>query len=131
MPRGTKPGVSRLRARSPPPSERRPRDGETPVKLSKNPTIAFIFLVFFVISFLTNILGPLVPDIISGFKVSLAMAAVLPFSFFIAYGVMSIPAGFLVERWGEKRSMVAAMGLACGGALAFAAVPTYGVAVAS
>ena len=30
----------------------------------------------------------------------------LPFSFFIAYGVMSIPAGFLVERWGEKPLMV-------------------------
>ena len=35
-----------------------------------------VFLIFFVISFLTNILGPLVPDIISGFRVSLAMAAV-------------------------------------------------------
>ena len=99
--------------------------------LSKNLAIGFIFLVFFVISFLTNILGPLVPDIIGGFKVSMAMAAVLPFSFFIAYGVMSIPAGFLIERWGEKRSMLAALCVAFLGALAFAASPTYAVAVAS
>jgi len=50
----------------------------------------------------------------------MAMAAVLPFSFFIAYGVMSIPAGFLIERWGEKRSMLAALCVAFLGALAFA-----------
>jgi fucose permease len=32
-----------------------------------------------------------VPDIINSFKVSMAAAALLPFSFFLAYGVMSIP----------------------------------------
>ena len=69
--------------------------------------VALVFFVFFVISFITNILGPLVPDIITGFHVSLTMAAILPFAFFIAYGVMSIPAGFAVQRWGEKKPMVA------------------------
>lgn len=61
---------------------------------------------FFVISFLTitNILGPLVSDIISSCHLSLTLATVLPFSFFIAYGVMSIPPGFLliVEYRGER-----------------------------
>jgi fucose permease len=90
-----------------------------------------IFLVFFVISFLTNILGPLVPDIISGFHVSLALAAVLPFSFFIAYGVMSIPAGFLVERWGEKPLMVVSFLAGTAGAAAFAFHPTYQAAIFS
>jgi fucose permease len=93
--------------------------------------VALIFAIFFVISFLTNILGPLVPDIISDFRVSLAMAAVLPFSFFIAYGVMSIPAGFLVERWGEQRLMVVSFLAGTAGALAFAMHPTYQVAAAS
>ena len=37
--------------------------------------VAVVFFVFFVISFLTNILGPLVPDIITDFHVSLTMAA--------------------------------------------------------
>jgi fucose permease len=93
--------------------------------------VALIFAIFFVISFLTNILGPLVPDIIRDFRVSLAMAAVLPFSFFIAYGVMSIPAGFLVERWGEQRLMVASFLAGTAGALSFAMHPTYEVAAAS
>ena len=61
--------------------------------------VGLVFLIFFVMSLLTNILGPIVPDIINSFGVSLAAAAVLPFSFFIAYGVMSVPAGFLVERF--------------------------------
>jgi len=60
--------------------------------------VGLVFLTFFVMSLLTNILGPIVPDIISSFGVSLTAAALLPFSFFIAYGVVSIPAGFWVER---------------------------------
>ena len=93
--------------------------------------VGLVFLIFFVISFLTNILGPLVPDIISGFRVSLAMAAVLPFSFFIAYGVMSIPAGFLVERWGEKALIIVSFLCGTAGALSFALHPSYQVAIVS
>jgi fucose permease len=93
--------------------------------------VALIFAIFFVMSFLTNILGPLVPDIIQDFKVSLALAAVLPFAFFIAYGAVSIPAGFLVERWGEKRLMVVSFLAATAGGLSFALHPSYEVAVIS
>jgi FHS family L-fucose permease-like MFS transporter len=93
--------------------------------------VALIMFVFFVISFLTNILGPLIPDIINSFSLSLTMAAFLPFSFFIAYGVMSIPAGMLVERYKEKPVMVAAFILAFAGALLFAVIPYYEVAIFS
>lgn len=93
--------------------------------------VVIVFLTFFVMSLLTNILGPIVPDIISSFKVSLAAAAFLPFSFFIAYGVMSIPAGFLVERFGEKPVMIAAFLVGTVGSLSFAFHPSYGVAVVS
>lgn len=93
--------------------------------------VGLIFLVFFVISFLTNILGPLIPDIIRDFHVSLTMAALLPFCFFIAYGIMSVPAGFLVERWGEKRLMVVAFLAGTIGALSFAFFHSYPVATLS
>ena len=93
--------------------------------------VAIVFLTFFVMSLLTNILGPIVPDIINSFRVSLAAAAFLPFSFFIAYGVMSIPAGFLVERFGEKPVMVAAFLVGTAGSLSFALHPSYRVAVFS
>ena len=65
-------------------------------------------LTFFVISFLTNIIGPLIPDMIKGFSLSLTLVAIFPFAFFIAYGVMSIPAGMLIEKYNEKKIMVTA-----------------------
>jgi MFS transporter, FHS family, L-fucose permease len=103
-----------------------------PGPVPRNRYMVFIvFLTFFVMSLLTNILGPIVPDIISSFHVGLAAAAFLPFSFFIAYGVMSIPAGFMVERFGEKAVMMAAFVAGTAGSLSFALYPTYNVAVAS
>ena len=69
--------------------------------------VVIVLLTFFVISLVTNILGPIVPDIISSFQVSLTAAGFLAFAFFSAYGVMSIPAGVLVERFAEKPVMVA------------------------
>ena len=93
--------------------------------------VYLILLTFFVISLLTNILGPIVPDIISSFHVSLTAAGLLVFSFFIAYGVMSIPAGFLVERFAEKPVMIWAFVAAAIGSLSFALFPEYKVAVVS
>ena len=64
---------------------------------TKSPVmIMLIMLIFFVISFLTNILGPIIPDIIKSFSLGIGLAGFLPFSFFIAYGIMSVPAGLLI-----------------------------------
>ncbi len=93
--------------------------------------VGLILLTFFVISFLTNIIGPLVPEIIEDFDLSLTMVALLPFAFFIAYGVVSIPAGMLVERYSAKRVMVSAFVVAFVGALTLALYPSYLVAVGS
>jgi fucose permease len=93
--------------------------------------VSLVFLTFFVISLLTNIFGPIVPDIISSFRVSLTAAGLLAFAFFIAYGVMSIPAGFLVERFTEKPVMVAAFLAGMLGSLSFALAPGYRVAIVS
>jgi fucose permease len=93
--------------------------------------VGLVFLVFFVMSFLTNILGPIIPDIIHDFQVSLTAAALASFSFFIAYGVISIPAGFWVERYSEKPVMIAAFLAGTAGTLCFAVLPTYRVAIPS
>ena len=87
--------------------------------------VGLILLTFFVISFLTNIIGPLVPDIIESFNLSLTMVAFLPFAFFIAYGVMSIPSGILVEKYGAKKIMVLAFLVSFFGALFFAWNPSF------
>jgi len=88
-------------------------------------------LTFFVISFLTNVIGPLIPDIIKGFDLSLTLVALLPFAFFIAYGVMSIPSGMLIEKYKEKKIMIAAFVIAFFGSLLLALVPNYLTAVLS
>ena len=93
--------------------------------------VGLIFLTFFVISFITNILGALNPDVINSFKLSLTFSAFLPFAFFIAYGVMSIPAGILVERYKEKRIMISAFVVAFLGALLFSLFPFYLVFIIS
>jgi len=93
--------------------------------------VGLVFLIFFVMSLLTNILAPIIPDILQSFRLSLTAAAFLPFSFFAAYGVMSIPAGMLISTFSEKAVIVFAFAAALFGALSFALFPTYSVAVPS
>lgn len=96
--------------------------------MKRNYTIVVLILItFFVISFLTNILGALNPSVSASFNLSETMAGFLPFSFFIAYGVMSIPAGFMVEKFGEKKLMIFAFTLAMIGSILFSKVPKFNI----
>ncbi len=89
--------------------------------------VVLILVTFFVISFLTNILGTLNPSVSKSFNLSETMAGFLPFAFFIAYGIMSIPAGFMVEKFGEKKLMIFAFLLAFVATILFAGRPSFGV----
>jgi len=90
----------------------------------------FIMVIWFVISFVTNLIGPLMPTIISDFHLSLGMAGFLPFSFFLAYGLISIPAGALVEARGPRTTLLAAFALNLAGCLAIGLYPVYAVVIA-
>lgn len=93
--------------------------------------VILILFIFFVISFLSNILGPIIPDISNSFDLSLGWAGFLPFAFFVSYAVASIPAGILVEKYREKRVLLWAFMLAFVGALLFAIMPTFTIALVS
>lgn len=93
--------------------------------------VVLIMLTFFVISFITNIIGPLSPEFIKDFKLSDLMAGILPFAFFIAYGIMSIPTSMLVQKYNEKIIMVAAFVVAFIGSLLLAFYPNYLTAILS
>lgn len=94
--------------------------------MPRSPYIVFlILLIFFVISFITNIIGPLMPDIIESFNLSLTLVALIPFAFFIAYGVMSIPAGMLLLKFKEKHLIVSAFIVIFFGAILLALLPSY------
>jgi fucose permease len=93
--------------------------------------VALVMLTFFVISLITNVIGAINPDVGQSFGLSLTFVGLLAFAFFIAYGVMSIPAGMLVERFREKPVMIAAFGLAFAAALLISLWPSYPVFLVS
>jgi len=92
--------------------------------------MAYIMVIWFVISFVTNLIGPLMPVVISDFHLSLGLAGFLPFSFFLAYGLISIPAGALVEARGPRATLLGAFALNLSGCLAISLSPTYLVVIA-
>jgi fucose permease len=92
--------------------------------------VSLVFLIFFVMSLITNILNPIMPAIIDSFKLSLTLGGLLPASLFIAY-LASIPAGMLIERKGEKPVLIGSFALALVGSFCFAAFPRYAVALSS
>ena len=84
--------------------------------------LILIMSFWFTISFITNILGPLIPDIINNFNLSnLAMAGFIPTSFFLAYAIMSVPAGILIDKYGEKPVLF------CGFMMPFIGTVTFGI----
>ena len=70
-----------------------PSTPATPVSRRSAGMVALVMLTFFVISLITNVIGAINPDVGQSFGLSLTFVALLAFAFFIAYGVMSIPAG--------------------------------------
>lgn len=102
------------------------------VSVERQPAVVlFVLVVFFVMSLFTNTIAPLIPEIISAFHLSLTAAGLLPFMFFIAYGLASIPVGIWIERSSEKRVVIWAFGIALVSSLSFAVLPRYGVAIGS
>jgi fucose permease len=86
--------------------------------------VALIMLTFFVISFLTNVIGALNDDFINGFHISGFFASFYPFAFFIAYGLVSIPTSMILEKYKEKKIMVFGFIVAFLGSLLLALEPT-------
>nr|WP_321413443.1 MFS transporter [uncultured Allomuricauda sp.] len=89
--------------------------------------IGLVMIVFFVISFITNILNSIIVDVKDSFDLSLTLTGLLPFTFFIAYGIMSIPAGFLSEKYSERTLLSISFLVMALASLGFALLPQYGV----
>jgi len=94
-------------------------------------TIGLVMLIFFIFAYISNLLGPIIPDAINDFKISGTLAGLLPFSFFAAYGIMSIPAGYLLEKYNERIILTAAFFLIFIGAALFVLFPGYLVYISS
>ena len=88
---------------------------------SQNYTPALISLavLYFMNGFITCLNDTLVPFFKEGFTLSYADSSLVQFYFFLTYGLMSFPAGMIVERIGYKNGMVLGFAIAAIGALLF------------
>ncbi|AJI73409.1 hypothetical protein FTDG_00387 [Francisella tularensis subsp. novicida GA99-3548] len=93
--------------------------------MKKNYLIVSVVMVgFFAVSFVTNILGPIIPDATNDLHLTLSQAGVLPFAFFIAY-IISIPAGYALEKYGAKKMILFAFLLGSLGSILFCLKVSY------
>ncbi len=75
-----------------------------------------LVLLFFLWGFLTSMNDILVPHLKSAFTLKNWQAQLIQFFFFLAYFLVSVPAGILIRKIGYKKGIVAGlflMGLAC------------------
>ena len=81
--------------------------------------LAFLVMLFFAWGFLTSINDILIPHFRDLFELSHLEAALVQFCFFGAYFIMGIPSGMLIDRVGNKRGIVIALGVMAFGCLMF------------
>lgn len=75
--------------------------------------------LFFMWGLITSLNDILIPQMKALFDLSYVQAALIQFSFFTAYFVMSFPAGYLVEKVGYKRGIMVGLSVAGLGCLLF------------
>jgi len=86
-----------------------------------NPRVALavVTTIFFMWGFLTCLNDILIPHLKSVFQLNFAQAMLVQFTFFGAYFLMSLPAGWLVAHVGYKKGIVIGLVVAGIGALGF------------
>lgn len=95
---------------------------EEPLDSSKpnyTPALVSLAVLYFMMGFITCLNDTLVPFFKQGFTLTYAQSSLVQFYFFLTYGIMSIPAGRIVERVGYKNGMVLGFAIAAFGAVLF------------
>ncbi len=89
---------------------------------NKNPyfgSLTLLTSLFFIWGFITCLNDILIPHLKSVFTLSYTQAMLVQFCFFIAYFVVSIPSGYLVEKINYKGGIIAGLSIAGIGCLLF------------
>ena len=94
--------------------------GQTDQKTHKYTlALSSLAVLYFMMGFITCLNDTLVPFFKKGFTLSYSQSSLVQVYFFLTYGIVSIPAGKMVERIGFKNGMVAGFSVAAAGALLF------------
>ena len=78
---------------------------------------ASVTTLFFVWGFVTASIDPLVPSVRAVFSLSYAESMLTEFAFFLAYGVVSLPAALVLEKLGYARTILLSLGAMIAGCL--------------
>lgn len=92
------------------------------------PALIALTTLFFMWGFLTSLNDILIPHLKAIFDLNYTQAMLVQTAFFIAYFIMSIPAGIVVSRYGYRTGILVGLGVAALGALLFypaAALPSF------
>jgi FHS family L-fucose permease-like MFS transporter len=93
------------------------------MNLRSNPLLASFITVttlFFTWGFITSMIDPLIPSVRAIFSLNYTESLLTQFAFFLGYGVMSLPGGVIVARWGYSTSILAALLAMVAGSLVIA-----------
>ncbi len=78
---------------------------------------ATVTTLFFMWGFATASIDPLVPSVKAVFSLSYTESMLTQFAWFLAYGLISIPAAFVLERLGYARTILISLGAMVAGCL--------------
>jgi FHS family L-fucose permease-like MFS transporter len=101
-----------------------------PVTQTYGKALALLATLFFMWGFITVINNTLLPHLRSVFELNYTQTTLIESVWFIAYGVASMPAAFLIERIGYKRAIIVGLAIMAIGALGMipaARLASYGI----
>lgn len=89
--------------------------------------VALVVTLFFIWGFATVLVDTLVPKLKASFSLSYAEVMLTQFSFFLAYLVVSLPAGVLIARIGYIQGIIVGLVLMAVGCVLFAPAASLGI----
>lgn len=109
------------------PAESAARKGESPAPAKAGWLLPFMLALFFTWGLATVLVDIITPKLKSLFSLSYAEATLTQFCFFLAYAVISLPAGALVARIGYIRGLVLGLLVMAAGGLMFTPAAKVGI----
>jgi MFS transporter, FHS family, L-fucose permease len=86
---------------------------------SKTGELALLTSLFFIWGFITCLNDILIPHLKAVFNLNYAQAMLIQFCFFVAYFLVSVPSGYLVDKVGYQRGIIIGLAIAGTGCLLF------------
>lgn len=91
--------------------------------------LAITILMYIAFGLVTSVIGVIIDKVQSEYNLPLQIAALLPFAFFLSYGLFSIPFGISMDRIGARAVLLLGMGLMTLGSFFFYFSESYVIVI--